>query len=93
MYAVPGDWTVDKLDWHQLGCMIAHCIEGFDDYHNMTVPEYLKKDCFISKLIDQGIIIAMVIIIAVFITVCSSLPQVSIAEVICKTVLYTIMAN
>ena len=55
MYTILDEWTVDKLDWHHLGCMIAHCIVNFDDYHDMTVLEHFKKDTFISKLIDQGV--------------------------------------
>ena len=59
MYTAPQEtWTVDKLDWLQFGYMVAHCIKGVDDYHKMTVPEELKRDKFIPKLIYQGVLIA-----------------------------------
>ena len=38
MYTAPQEWTCDKVDWGQLGYMVAHCMQEADDYHTMTVP-------------------------------------------------------
>ena len=38
MYTAPQEWTCDKVDWGQLGYMVAHCMQEADDYHTMTAP-------------------------------------------------------
>ena len=53
MYTVPSDWFAHQVDWLQLGCMIAYCLQdGITDYHHMTVCDQLKRDVFVGGLIE-----------------------------------------
>ena len=54
----PGDfsWNVDRLDWMQLGYMIADVLEDGNspDYHTMSVGDEILRDNFVRTLIQDG---------------------------------------
>ena len=54
----PGDssWTVDRLDWLQLGYMIADILNDSksENYHAMEVGDEILRDNFVRTLIKDG---------------------------------------